>query len=708
VLHAFISYSRRDAAFVDALERELRARGVQIWIDRRDLPVSVAWNEDIEYAISGALLFVVCSSPEWETSENCALEARSAARQCVPAMSVPVEGSPEVAADGVKARFDLERSQGTLRAQVTRRAVDWEKSGRSKGYLSSGRWLRDARKRLQLDGTSLAPLVDEYLNMSVRRDRRRRMTARLGSLVIIVTLLAAKGLNAVQKESNKRLLKSATDAVTLNQITALIDTLPYRALEELGPRAAQGGNGFLYRDRLMRALAVPLPSQSTPVTADDRRQLDQRCAATRDCVSLPQRGLRAVWSWRTGVVTISRPGDALVRRFTVGSGTRALQLSPDGRFVAVGRAYQVRIFSADTGNLVVELSGSDGVVRGVRWSPDGEHVTAVSDRRSSAWDWRPVTMLAEQDDTWFVALSPPDDHGGAVAVSRDGRLVSVAPGRAARDVAKVDIGDVFAASFTSSGRTALIVGERGLAVVAHDGQVIQQGPNTCDATAAATADERTAWLICGDSHLERVALSTLLVAARVPAPERGVLSVVAGSTGLYFTDRITGIGAITPGHRAAFIAARPCGGAFRALALDPTEHYFVAVGDGAGTIGCTLVGTGGGEHWKIGDYVLPRRPGEQARAAAFSPNGKVVAVGYSDGSVATFTMPDETPGWLWLGTPGSIRALRFSADGRTLYVATRDGVVASMPACPSCQSSAAMAAVAARRVKHGRSLGLVS
>jgi hypothetical protein len=30
-------------------------------------------------------------------------------------------------------------------------------------------------------------------------------------------------------------------------------------------------------------------------------------------------------------------------------------------------------------------------------------------------------------------------------------------------------------------------------------------------------------------------------------------------------------------------------------------------------------------------------------------------------------MPDETLGWLSPGTPGMLRALRFSADGHTLY-----------------------------------------
>jgi TIR domain-containing protein len=49
---AFISYSREDAEFVDRLEADLRARGFDVWVDRRRLEGGRDWEQEITHAMS--------------------------------------------------------------------------------------------------------------------------------------------------------------------------------------------------------------------------------------------------------------------------------------------------------------------------------------------------------------------------------------------------------------------------------------------------------------------------------------------------------------------------------------------------------------------------------------------------------------------------------------------------------------------------------
>ena len=57
----FISYSRRDGAFVRRLHDFLTARGKEAWVDWEDIPPTAEWEADIRAGIEGAdaVLFVV-------------------------------------------------------------------------------------------------------------------------------------------------------------------------------------------------------------------------------------------------------------------------------------------------------------------------------------------------------------------------------------------------------------------------------------------------------------------------------------------------------------------------------------------------------------------------------------------------------------------------------------------------------------------------
>lgn len=68
--HVFISYSRKDEAVIKRIAKLLRRRGVDIWVDNKELvPGTPIWEEEIEKAIRGASAIVVLLSPDSKNSE---------------------------------------------------------------------------------------------------------------------------------------------------------------------------------------------------------------------------------------------------------------------------------------------------------------------------------------------------------------------------------------------------------------------------------------------------------------------------------------------------------------------------------------------------------------------------------------------------------------------------------------------------------------
>jgi len=93
----FISYSRQDAAFVDRLSGDLRARGVDLWIDRERILPGDHWQFAIEDAIerSSALIVVLSQAAlqsRWILAEIRSIAMRGSVK-VVPVLIEDVEPS---------------------------------------------------------------------------------------------------------------------------------------------------------------------------------------------------------------------------------------------------------------------------------------------------------------------------------------------------------------------------------------------------------------------------------------------------------------------------------------------------------------------------------------------------------------------------------------------------------------------------------------
>jgi hypothetical protein len=85
----FISYSRRDLAFVSQLHQELTKRGLSAWFDKENIEVGDQWAASIVEGIRDCKVFVLALSPDSTASKNVRKEVDLAQRydkQIVPLM----------------------------------------------------------------------------------------------------------------------------------------------------------------------------------------------------------------------------------------------------------------------------------------------------------------------------------------------------------------------------------------------------------------------------------------------------------------------------------------------------------------------------------------------------------------------------------------------------------------------------------------------
>jgi WD40 repeat protein len=123
-----------------------------------------------------------------------------------------------------------------------------------------------------------------------------------------------------------------------------------------------------------------------------------------------------------------------------------LSFSPDGaRLLTTDTSEIARVWDAETGQLLLELSGHSGAVYGAVWSPDGTRIaTASADKTAKLWDavtgqeW--LTLYGHAAVVGGVAFSPDgnrlatfsDDGTARIYVLSIEELVALAQTRVAR------------------------------------------------------------------------------------------------------------------------------------------------------------------------------------------------------------------------------------------------------------------------------------
>lgn len=89
--HVFVSYSRKDATYVEALVAACAERGIEHWIDRH-IDYGSRWANEIRDRVDACAVFVVVMTPEAEESEWVEREVHRAQAKKRPIMPLLLRG----------------------------------------------------------------------------------------------------------------------------------------------------------------------------------------------------------------------------------------------------------------------------------------------------------------------------------------------------------------------------------------------------------------------------------------------------------------------------------------------------------------------------------------------------------------------------------------------------------------------------------------
>jgi WD40 repeat protein len=238
--NVFVSYSRRDADFVRKLDQAFKARGLEVWVDWEDIPLSVNWWDEIKAGIEGANVFIFVISPESVASEICHQEVTHAVqnqKRVVPVLfrevkdpTIQAKMHPSISAhnwvfcretDDFETAFtrlletintDFEYVQQHTRLLV--RAREWEVNKWENSYLLVGEELKRAKQWLATcEGKEPSPssLHTYYVDVSRQRftNQRLRLWAITIAVGVFLILSIALFLALLETNEQRQLAESA-------------------------------------------------------------------------------------------------------------------------------------------------------------------------------------------------------------------------------------------------------------------------------------------------------------------------------------------------------------------------------------------------------------------------------------------------------------------------------------------------------------------
>lgn len=220
-LNVFLSYSRRDGAFVEELRISLETYGFNVLYDQEDIAHGEPWEPRLRSLITQADTTVAVVSPAWIDSRECVKEldiALALGRRVIPVVNEPLDSMriPDVLArlqyvffykDGRRAYARgvadlieaLRGDAGWVREQtrLMMLASEWEEARKSKALLMRGEALKRAQAWLAgpvPDHLAVLPAVRAYVSASEAgevADERQKLRGRIWQVALGGVAIAA-------------------------------------------------------------------------------------------------------------------------------------------------------------------------------------------------------------------------------------------------------------------------------------------------------------------------------------------------------------------------------------------------------------------------------------------------------------------------------------------------------------------------------------
>jgi WD40 repeat protein len=450
----FVSYSRRDGAFVGELVADLGLRGKSVWLDTEGIEDAAVFPDAIRLAIESSDAFVFVITPESAASQFCQQEVDHALdlnKRLVPLLREPVPDdalpeavrvrnwipfTPDVdrdaACDRLVAALDKDLEHAHAHTHWLVKALEWESRGRDKSFLLRGSELASAEAWLAhvAESADPAPTMSQrsYLLASRTAAARRQRLVVGASLVTVVVAAALAAFALVSRSQAVSARANAQSRALAAESETQLGLDPERALllamaaerADKTPEATYALRRAIDLSPIRRRLPHLAGAYPNVAYSPDGKQIAETNNVTLSAASI-----------KGTLQLVDAATMRVEHRIDLGEESHGLVYSPSESTVAVGLADGTALFDTSTGKRIAKIAAMTNPFGGLAFSPDGtllavtEHDPITYDGHLEVYDLRTHKLRVIPLGTFGLQGDGKTHAVNTVAFSPDGRRLVV-------------------------------------------------------------------------------------------------------------------------------------------------------------------------------------------------------------------------------------------------------------------------------------------